>query len=117
MTFVAPRQCYPVLGKKDSADEGPTRFSTAPKGSEADRATGQRVIPISNGTSSGGIGVPGLESTPAHSGDNNVTPFVKTCRPGELSVGSACVRSAAGSAVFLAAWQLVVVLATALLVC
>lgn len=119
------RQCAPVLGKKDSADDGPTRFTTAPKGSEADSTPGQLVVPVANGTSTGSLA---SDAPPAEGSNSSVTPAVKACKYGEVSVGNRCFKSSAGSrkavtgtlagsVVMLAAWQLLVILATGALAC
>jgi hypothetical protein len=110
-----------VLGKKDSADEGPTRFNTAPKGSEADVGTPQLVVPVTNAA--------GWNTTDrSEANTTEPTPEVKNCPAGSIAVGSRCFKSSAGSrkgmagtlagsVALLAAWQLAVVLATALLAC
>lgn len=105
------RQCYPLLGKNDTADPG----------SEGDAATQQVVVPVSNGTAALGNG----QKTEAIN-DTGATPEVRSCPPGAIAVGSRCFKSSAGSrkgvagtlaasAALLAAWQLAVVLVTSLL--
>lgn len=120
------RQCYPLIGKKDSADQGPTRFTTAPKGSEADNPRAQVVVPVTNGTDTANWRAASGPAVEAN--DSSVTPAVKACSPGEVSVGNRCFKSSgssrramagtlAGSVLLLTAWQLLVVLATAVLAC
>lgn len=134
------RQCTPLVGKGDSADQGPTRFTTAPKGSEADKnANGQSVVvPVTVGGNASTSVVPpllpgGLTAAaaagqqPANSSEE-VTPAVKGCPAGQFSVGNRCFKSAgssrravtgtlAGSVALLTVWQVAVLLLTALLAC
>lgn len=107
------RQCYPLPGR--SSDPS----AAAAKGSEG-------IVPmlVNNGTK------PLTGSHNASSSDSTQpTPEVRSsCPPGAIAVGSRCVKNSgssrravagtlASSVALLAAWQVAVVLVTALLAC